>query len=354
MNPRTNMLCLYLTNESGWHDELLQFVKNRASNPKRLAELLPYRWNALTAPSQHRNYRNDINDPDWDGMPIEWDEVAEYLIDRYSELFDTFTPQIKQLATVTPEPKPSWHTFLASASVEVIDNGALVELPDEKLPKEKYAEVKKVLENLGGAWSTSEQRFKFDYDPSQALQQAIELKEIPKKNPLAYFPTPTAVAGALVDAMGVQGLPMFASVLEPSAGRGALIEAITSTRPDVIVDAVEIDPVNASFLVKAGHTPIESDFMDWSPADFYDAVIMNPPFDGTAYIDHIVKAFSHLKRGGVLGSIAPNSFLRQDNKKSTHLRDLIERCGNVIDLPDESFRDAGTLVQTVIITLRKP
>ncbi len=202
MNPRTDVLCVYLTNESAWHDELLQFVKNRASNPKRLAELLPYRWNSLTATPQHRHYRNDINDPEWEELPIEWDEVAQYLIDRYSELFDTFTPPVKQPTIAAPKPKPSWHTFLAGASVEVTDDGALVELPDEKLPKEKYAEVKKVLENLGGAWSTSEQRFKFDYDPSQALQRAIESKEIPKKNPLAYFPTPATVASALIDAVG--------------------------------------------------------------------------------------------------------------------------------------------------------
>ena len=88
-------------------------------------------------------------------------------------------------------------------------------------------------------------------------------------------------------------------ILEPSAGRGALIKAINKVLPDKIVDCYEIMELNKTFLNKIPTANlIGSDFLRFNITNLYDKIIANPPFRNNQDIDHIRKMFSCLKEGG--------------------------------------------------------
>ncbi|NEQ64770.1 MAG: DNA polymerase III subunit beta [Symploca sp. SIO2D2] len=82
---------------------------------------------------------------------------------------------------------------------------------------------------------------------------------------------------------------------------------------------------------------------------------MNPPFSNPrgAYIDHIQKAWSLLNEEGSLIAIAPLSFTFAKDKRSTEFRNFVSDNGSWEQLPDDSFKESGTSVSTVLIALKK-
>ena len=81
---------------------------------------------------------------------------------------------------------------------------------------------------------------------------------------------------------------------------------------------------------------------------------MNPPFENQADIDHIIHAFDMLKPNGILVSVMAAGVVFRQNKKTVDFRKLIERNkGKIIKLPQDSFAESGTMVNTVIVVLPK-
>jgi 16S rRNA G1207 methylase RsmC len=102
------------------------------------------------------------------------------------------------------------------------------------------------------------------------------------------------------------------TVLEPSAGTGALLDAIG---PHENVTAVEINHALAEVL--RTRYPL----CDVRCADFltlgdelrqFDRIVMNPPFDHGSDIDHIRHAHRLLKPGGRLVAICANGPRQQE------------------------------------------
>ena len=85
------------------------------------------------------------------------------------------------------------------------------------------------------------------------------------------------------------------TVLEPSAGHGMLAEAARAAGAKV--DAVEL-AVDLREILQAKGFGLVGRFMDTTPAQSYDAVVMNPPFSNDMDIDHVRHAYDHLKPGG--------------------------------------------------------
>lgn len=67
-------------------------------------------------------------------------------------------------------------------------------------------------------------------------------------------------------------------VLEPSAGKGNIIEYICKRSKSIKVDAIESDVQLANLLMGAGHTVVWSDFLTYETYREYNAIVMNPPF----------------------------------------------------------------------------
>lgn len=117
-----------------------------------------------------------------------------------------------------------------------------------------------------------------------------------------FYPTPDALIEELLalswtgDHARFSGIDKFTlkgRVLEPSAGKGNIIDYIRSKSASIKVDAIESDPELSNFLMGAGHTVVWSDFLTFETFREYDAIIMNPPFSADdKHLRHAIKTAS--------------------------------------------------------------
>ena len=226
-------------------------------------------------------------------------------------------------------------------------------LVEERLAKPLYAEVKRVLEAMGGFWNTSAQAFLFDYDYQERLLAVLDGREnLPERNPTAYFPTPAGLAASVVkQSLGIIGLRPGARVLEPSAGRAALIDAVRDVRSDLVFEACEIDPFHREYLAKRGVTLVGEDLLSFSTETKYDAVVMNPPFslagDKSAWLTHVEKAMSLLASGGTLIAILPDAAVWRDTAQYKSFRARVLAAGGSFQgNSKDAFKESGTMTAT--------
>jgi predicted RNA methylase len=151
------------------------------------------------------------------------------------------------------------------------------------------------------------------------------------------------------------------SVLEPSAGTGELAKAARALGGDV--RCMEIQPGLAHELAQVhGFRTWNGDFLKATPADLgtFDLVLMNPPFDRGRDCDHVRHAWQFVKPGGKLIAIMSARAEYGEDSRHKALHRLIEGAQSCYgreswhDLPPGSFAHAGTQVNTVALTLRKP
>lgn len=193
---------------------------------------------------------------------------------------------------------------------------------------------------------------------------ATEAEEAP-----AYHVTPAKKFGAFntspeiaAKVAGYAEIWQGARVLEPSAGTGEL--AKVARAKGATVQCVEIQPGLAHELatVHGFRDTYCRDFLQMSPADLgqFDIVLMNPPFDRGRDCDHVRHAWQFVKPGGKLVAIMAARAEFGDDARHKALHRLIagaESCYGFEpwhDLPPGSFAHAGTQVNTVVLTLRKP
>jgi predicted RNA methylase len=225
------------------------------------------------------------------------------------------------------------------------------------LPRSVWVEVNGFLTLLGGEWNSKAGAHLFATPYVETMEGIMSgrlpMPERPDTNPGAFFPTPPDLAeAAIANSTGLARLPQGARVLECSAGRGALVMAVKAVRPDLIIEACEIDPANRAALIAMGVTIVAEDFLDLPEMAQYHAVVMNPPFslasDKFAWVTHTEKAFRHLAEGGVLVAILPEALLFQSSDRIRALRALFLREGGaIITNPGDAFRSVGTMAKTV-------
>lgn len=188
---------------------------------------------------------------------------------------------------------------------------------------------------------------------------------VPAKD-LQFYPSPPDVVERLLRNFSGRTKDRPQKVLEPSAGQGAI--ALAAAARGATVTAYEINPSHCDVLRGAARragvsdqiTVRECNFLKTQPVAKYDFVLMNPPFYGTHYMDHVRHAYEFLAPGGMLKAILPASAEVGDSKRHLAFRKWIEPIkdygwrGAFEDLPPESFKDSGTRIQTVILHVRRP
>jgi protein-L-isoaspartate O-methyltransferase len=177
-------------------------------------------------------------------------------------------------------------------------------------------------------------RTKFD-DLADALREGIRVVTAPQ-----LFPTPPDLARRVVELADIRpGM----TVLEPSAGTGALLDAIGTHDG---VTAVEVNHTLAEVL--RTRYPL----CDVRCADFlaigdemgqFDRIVMNPPFDHGSDIDHIKHAYRMLNPGGRLVAICANGPRQQEV--------MSDICSAWIELPAGSFKEQETNVNAAIVVI---
>lgn len=230
-------------------------------------------------------------------------------------------------------------------------SGQEVKLPDWQLDRKVYAEVKKTLEKIGGKWNTSAQAFVFEHDPQPLIQRVILGENVNLKKDFQFFATPSGLVDKMILLADLKKTDVL---LEPSAGRGAIVDKV---RPLVAkVEMCEFMKQNRDYLEQEkGYEVAWGDFLALNVEWKYDKIIANPPFTKNQDIDHVMKMYEHLKSGGRLVSIMSTSWVGGSQKKQVEFREFLEKIGAYTeDIDAGEFKESGTGVATIIVMIDKP
>lgn len=219
-----------------------------------------------------------------------------------------------------------------------------------QLDRKEYLAVNQVLENIGGKWNKKEKAHVYPEDPTEKFENVLLTGEIKPPENYGFFPTPENIVKKIIELADIQ--PDHA-VLEPSAGQAAILSKVP---PCARLDCVELLDDNIAFLRAKGYNPIQADFLTVTNLlTKYDRIVANPPFSYKGHpqadIDHIQHMLTFLKPGGRIVSVMSSGITFRQNKKSVDMREFIEAHGQIIPLPEQSFKQSGTNVNTIIIVI---
>ncbi|MFT8946001.1 MAG: DUF4942 domain-containing protein [Acetobacter aceti] len=169
-----------------------------------------------------------------------------------------------------------------------------------------------------------------------------------------FYPTPADTAERMADLADIDdGM----TVCEPSAGKGALVDALLET-PAASITAVEKNAGRADFLTEryAGNPRVMTRRGDWLDPDTgrYDRIVMNPPYSSGQWIRNLLVAWERLAPGGRLVALVPNGTGTGPGALKAKAAALIRQAALVEDVPAGAFKAAGTMISTRIVVLDKP
>jgi hypothetical protein len=218
--------------------------------------------------------------------------------------------------------------------------GKTLLLPGQ-LERAVYQRVAKVIEAAGGKWSRKDGCHVFPDPVSETLDLSNDTV-INVQQTYQSFYTPESLA---LRAAELCDLTAGDTLLEPSAGEGALIKAAVSMgvfRSDIT--AVEVQPRLATRLQPIAGRVVVGDFLQQNGAlGLFNRVLMNPPFSQGDDIKHIERAVSYLAPGGRLVAICLNG---------PRQRQALDCACRWINLGPGAFDD--TPVETALIVINKP
>ena len=234
-------------------------------------------------------------------------------------------------------------------------NGRSARLTCGQLDRTTYVRLNKVLEALGGKWTRKEKAHLFDGLAAEVIGDAVTAGEyVDAKKQFQFFETPAAVADVLLNGWTFN---QSDRVLEPSAGRGALMRAVLS-RGGAVPDAVELNGKHHADLSAFGGSVHIGDFLETTVPQLegpFDAVVMNPPFTRSQDILHVSHAFDFVCPGGWLFAVMACGWtFRQDSTAVEFKKWLAEVPHHWERLPENAFRESGAGVNAVVVRVQKP
>ena len=170
-----------------------------------------------------------------------------------------------------------------------------------------------------------------------------------------FYPTPKTLFDRLTsDVRSFSG-----RILEPSAGKGDIIDHIYKKagwagKDSVQVDAIEPDSRLVDTLVGKGYNVVWDDFLTYETYKEYDFIVMNPPFSNG--VDHVLKALelaeqqlTHCRIYAILNKETINN--AYTNKRQELLRKL-DAYNASIEYVSEAFTQAERKTDVEVALIR--
>lgn len=168
-----------------------------------------------------------------------------------------------------------------------------------------------------------------------------------------YYATPEPI-GLLM--MKLANAHSGDKVLEPSAGHGAIARFAPQDSYLTVIEPSEA--LCAKAQLNCSHESLKAvndSFENFDTVNKFDCVVMNPPFGvgGNLAINHIEKAFKHLREGGRIVALIPRG--KMDSRLDEFLADYADNAELIAtyELPSCTFGKEGTKVVTRIVVIER-
>lgn len=248
-------------------------------------------------------------------------------------------------------------------------------------------QAKKIAEKLlPDAFAEKLERQKSE-NTTPGRKKLLPIAALPYGDNEDFYPTPQAVAGRMLSLVQwderIDGcyVPLVESILEPSAGKGDLLDALMNfssahkydydfnvklkRRPKwgrspeqarKMIDCVESDSNLRGILKDKGYRVVDDDFLTFRSHKKYDLILMNPPFSNGD--EHLLKALSLIKPyGGQVVCLLNAETIRNPytNQRKMLLKEL-SKYGAKFEYIKDGFKKAErrTDVEVVIVAVRIP
>ena len=139
-------------------------------------------------------------------------------------------------------------------------------------------------------------------------------------------------------------------MLEPSAGKGDILDGVKSSGHWCAIECAEIDANLREVLRGKRYFVVAEDFLSWDAQTRYDLIMMNPPFQNGDY--HLLHALDLMKHGGQIVCLLNAATL--DNAESPVRRDLMQRLesynAEIKTIPD-AFKNAERTADVDVVLI---
>lgn len=198
-------------------------------------------------------------------------------------------------------------------------------------------------------------------------RETVKAAYLPAGDSKDFYPTPDKLAGKLIAGVDWKGVK---DILEPSAGKGDLVEAVERMRKQYqysdrikgaakgtqkSFDVIELDYNLRLILRGKGMRLVGDDFLQYRTNKRYDLIIMNPPFSEGA--KHLIHAIEIQKDGGQIACLLNAETIRNPyTNERKLLKSLLAKYAARIEFVQDAFKDAErkTGVEVAIIHLTVP
>lgn len=176
-----------------------------------------------------------------------------------------------------------------------------------------------------------------------------------------FYPTPIAISDKLFNMLPFDELGKSHYILEPSTGKGDLVENFKKTYARKFYirsledidkylnfECIEIDKNLRNLLKGKKYNLVAEDFLTFIPNRFYDLILMNPPFDRGC--DHLLKAVKIQERigGKILCMLNAETLKNPYSNNRKKLIQLLTSYKANIQYIQDGFKDAERITDVEI------
>ena len=173
-----------------------------------------------------------------------------------------------------------------------------------------------------------------------------------QKLPYTEYETPKALAGRMVFAAKIEP---GQSVLEPSAGLGAIADVILAWEKNITLHVVEkIGQLREHLELKKFEVIPIDDFLTAEFSVTYDRIVMSPPWDKGMDMEHVMKAAELLNPNGrLVALVSQQSFDRKDHKGKRYREWVTNTHTNAVPVSITEFKKMPGTSGVVLTYQRK-